>query len=376
MIEVVRVETRRQKKQFRNLTDKLYQHDPFYVPIIKLDMMGYMKRTHPFYKKGDAQFFLAYQDGQPVGRICAYTNKNYQAYHKKDVGFFGSFESIDDQAVANALFDAAKAWLKERGLTVMRGSRDYYSDEPCGILVDGFEGLPPIPLLNHQPYYKSLFEGYGFQKHGDYCAYEIKNFPQVMAENMKRSEKILERMIKRSGITLRPFDKRNLESETKKAVELFNIFEQVNGENFIPIAEEDAEYFIKALKPILIPEFIVFAEKDGETIGMIAAIPDVSELLAQVKHGKLFPTGIFKLLRIKSYPYKRLRIMLLGLKDEYKKSGLGPALTDGVLRNAIKMGYQDLDMSLVDEHNPFMKNVAENMGGKVHKTYRVYQLEI
>ena len=374
MITIEEVITRKQKKQFRNLTDTLYDQFPNYVSPIKLDLKGWMNnKKHPFFEHGSAQFFIAYKDSIPTGRICAYKNNKHNDYHKDAVGFFGSFECINDQAVAKALLDTAQQWLQSQGLNEMRGPVDYYSNEPQGLLIEGFDSYPPAPLAYHPPYYSTLLETYGFRKQADLYAYGIKEFNSLP---FHRGKKFVERLTKRNNIHFRPLDMKNLQSEIKTIVELFNIFEAVNGQNFIPITEKEVAYFIKAIKPILDPNLIYYAEHENRVIGFVATIPDVNELLIEIKHGRLFPTGIFKLLTLKKKRFKRLRVLLLGLRDEYKKIGLGPALTYKALLQARQHGFQSLDMSMIHEDNQLMLNTCKRLGGEIYKTYRVYKMGI
>lgn len=374
MISIQEVSTRKQKKDFIKLTDKIYTNYPNYVPLLKVDLANFMKRQHPFYQHGDAQFFLAYQQGKPVGRICAYVNQQYNNYHQDPVGFFGSFECIDSQDVANKLITHAKSWLKQRGLTKIRGPIDYYSNEPQGTLISGFDSYPPVPLAYNPPYYPKLLMNCGFSKQADLFAAEVGDFPNVLP--FHKGQMFVDRVSTRHNIIFRPINMKNLKAEVKKVVMLFNEFEKVNGENFIPVTEKEAMHFTKMMKPIIDPNLVYFAEKNGEPVGFICAIPDVNELLIKIKNGNLFPSGIFKLLTLKFKKFKRLRLMLLGMLDEYQKIGLGPALSYKVLGYAKEKGYRSLDMSMLHEDNTFMLNLADRLGGKVYKTYRVFQGEI
>ncbi len=374
MISIQKVASRKQRKDFLNLTDQVYANYPLYVPVLKVDLRGFMKTKHPFYRHGDAQFYIAYKDNVPAGRICAYINNQYNDYHKEPVGFFGSFECINDQEVADQLFHTAKQWLLERGLTSIRGPVDYYSNEPQGALIEGFDSLPPVPLAYHPNYYQDLLANHGFKKQADLYAYEVDDMGNTLP--FHRGKMLLDRVTERKGITFRQLNFKDIDEEVKKVVVLFNDFEKVNGQNFAPITEEEARHFTKMMKPIIDPNMCLFAEVGGKPIAFVCAIPDVNELLVKVKKGNLFPTGIFKLLTLKKKNYRRVRIMLLGMYEEYQKIGLGPAMCYKVLGYAKEKGFTAVDMSMVHEDNTFMCNLGRRLGGQVYKTYRVYEKEI
>lgn len=365
------LQTRCDRRAFLHLTDRIYRDYSNYVPMIKLELKAAIKPgKHPFYDAGEAQFFVAYRDGQPVGRICAYQNHRHNAFHQDKKGFIGSFECINELAVATALFNVAIDWLRQRGLTHVRGPIDYYNNEPQGLLVDGFDSIPPVNLYYHPPYYQALFEANGFYKQADLYAYEIPDFNQLP---FHKGEKFVNRVTERQGIRFRPVNLNDIPGEAAIAVKLINEFEQVNGDNFIPVTLKDALLFYKALKPILEPELVYFAEHQGETVGFVCTVPDVNECLITVKEGRLLPTGIFKLLGLKRRSYRRLRVVLLGMQAAYQKTGLGPALCYKALSHARQRGFQAMDMSMIHECNQLMLNTCKRLGGQVYKTYRVYE---
>ncbi len=371
MISIEAVKTGKQKKLFRNLTDSLYVDYPHYVPQLKLELKELMNpNKHPFFESGEVQHFLAYQNKKVVGRISAIKNQRHNDYYRDKVGFFGLFECIHNQAVANQLLDAAKSWLLERGFNEMRGPANYSSNETQGLLIDGFDSSPAALLTYNPPYYRTLLENYGLVKQVDLYAYRTENIQVTLP--IHRPKRIAERLTAKGRLTIRPLNLRALESEIQKATKIFNDFEAINTNNFVPMTENNIRFIFKNMKPILDPNMVYFAEEGDRVVGFACAIPDVNELFVRLKKGKLLPIGIFKLLWYK-HKIRGMKFILLGIKEEYKRLGLGAALMYKVAQRALTRGMDSMEMSMVHEDNEMMKTICENYGGVRYKHYRIYK---
>ena len=171
-IEVSQVSSKAERDAFIKFPWEIYRRDPAWVPPLLIERKEFLdRRKHPFYEHGDAALFLARSAGKIVGRIMACDDPNYNAYHSSNVGCFGLFESVDDPAVASALFDAATKWLRAKGRDEIMGPIDYSTNYVCGLLVEGFQ-FPPTLLTAHNPaYYRRLVEGFGFEKKIDFYAW-------------------------------------------------------------------------------------------------------------------------------------------------------------------------------------------------------------
>ncbi len=185
-VEIIQVRSRAERDAFIKFPWRIYKHDPAWVPPLLLERKEFLnRRKHPFYEHGDAALFLARSGGEIVGRIMVSDDPNYNALHKSNVGCFGMFESIDDQQVANALFDAAADWLRQLGRDEIMGPIDYSTNYVCGLLIDGFQ-FPPMLLTSHNPpYYSRLIEGWGFEKAMDLYAWWFAN-PAEAANRLRR----------------------------------------------------------------------------------------------------------------------------------------------------------------------------------------------
>src|SRR5438067_3446198 len=156
-IEISRVASRSDRDAFIKFPWRIYKNDPAWVPPLLLERKQFMDReTHPFFEHGAAEFFLARRGDEVVGRIAASDDPKYNALHVSNVGCFGMFESIDDPEVANALFEAAENWLRDRGRDEIMGPIDYSTNYVCGLLVEGFEHPPTILTSHNPPFYAGL----------------------------------------------------------------------------------------------------------------------------------------------------------------------------------------------------------------------------
>ena len=166
------VRNKRELKQFIHFPWKVYEGDPNWVPPLIADMKEMLdKKKNPFFLHSDAEFFLARRGGEVVGRIAAIQNNRHNQFHNENTGFFGFFEVLNDYEAAAALFDTAAAWLKDRGLTLMRGPMNYSTNDTCGFLLDAFDKPPVILMTYNPPYYLDFCQRYGFVKAKDLYAY-------------------------------------------------------------------------------------------------------------------------------------------------------------------------------------------------------------
>jgi GNAT superfamily N-acetyltransferase len=326
------------------------------------------RRKNPFFHHAEAEYFTAVRryDGttEVVGRIAAIHNRAHNTFHEDTVGFFGFFECINDQAVADALFAAAAAWLAPRGLTVMRGPASFSTNEECGLLVDGFDS-PPTLLNPHNPrYYVTLVEGGGFAKSKDMFQYQIRN-PQL-PERLVRGAQLL---AERKKITLRQLEMRRWDDEIEHIKRIYNAAWEKNW-GFIPMSDAEIDHLAADLKPVVVPELVVFCEQEGKTIGFAAALPDLNVALKTNPSGRLFP-GILRVLWA-ARSIQRLRILLLGLLKEYRMTGADALMYHWIWEKGYARGHRWAEAGWILEDNTAMVNGLLRMGFEPYKTLRFY----
>jgi GNAT superfamily N-acetyltransferase len=319
---------------------------------------------NPFFQHAQAEYFLARTEGHVVGRIAAIKNDAHNQLHKDRVGFYGFFECTDDLAPAIALFDAAGRWLREHGLDTMRGPMNPSINDECGLLVDGFD-TPPVVLMPHNPsYYVRLHERYGFQKAKDLIAFWGGG--EAPPERFLRASQIV---AQRLGVTLRSLDMKRFHEEVELVKALFNeAWEQNWG--YVPMTDAELDHLAKQLKPIIVPELIVFAEVQGRVVGFGVAIPDFNVALKHNPSGRLFP-GILKILW-HSRKIDRARIPLLGTVREYRGKGIDALLYHWIWTKSVARGMTQGEAGWILEDNAPMINGLTRLGFRPYKTYRVY----
>lgn len=369
-IEIIPVKTSKQKKLFLDFEWKVNKNTPNWISPLYIERKKVLNtKKNPFYQHSEIELFLAFKNGRLSGRIAAITNKNYNKFHNDHAGFWGFFDAFNDQEIANALFTAAADWLKARDRDQMFGPLNPSSNDECGMLVDGFDTPPFISMIHNADYYPKLAEGFGLVKAKDLYAWFIatKDANDNISEKMIR---VSEKIMKRGNITLRNLVLKNLKTEIKLIKEIYNDAWS-NNWGFVPFTEAEIDNVAADLKQIADENMLLIAEKNGEPIGFSVTIPNVNEVLAKIPKGRLFPTGIFKLISgVKKI--KSLRVIILGIKKEHNLIGLGSIFYVESIRRAYKSGYKSAEMSWILEDNLSMNRAIESIGSKRYKTYRIY----
>ncbi|HKC39013.1 MAG TPA: hypothetical protein VKC15_05685 [Gemmatimonadales bacterium] len=345
-----------------------YRDDPLWVPQLRRDMRTLLSPgKNPFFEHAEAQYFLARArpDGQTVGRIGAIKNDMHNKEHQDHVGFYGFFESIDDQSVANALWDTAGTWLKQRGFDTMRGPMSPSVNDECGLLIAN-NGTPPSLMMPYNfSYYETLHERYGFTKAKDLLAYDgggAESAPE-------RFLRIGRRALERNGITLRTLNMKRFDAEVELIKKLYNSAWEKNW-GFVPLTEAEIDHLARQLKPIVVPDLVIFAERGSEVVGFAVSLPDFNLALLHNRSGRMFP-GILKVLW-HSRKIHRARVMLLGVIPEFRGRAIDAVLYHRTWENSVKHGMPSGEAGWILEDNALMNKAATELGFRVSKTYRVY----
>lgn len=367
-VRIAPVVTRSDLKAFIDLPWMIYRDDPDWVPPLKRDVRSaFDPSKHPFHKHSEAQAFLAYRGNEVVGRICAIRNRNHEEFHDEPTGFFGWFETIDDRAVADALLHTVREWLKDRGLTTMRGPTSFSTNETSGIFVEGSDGPPVLMMAYNPPYYTTLLEGFGMKKAKDLFAWFIDANPP--GEYLLRAEKLLNR---RYDITVRTMDMSKFDDELATVRRLYNAAWERNW-GFVPMTDPEIDHMAAELKHIVDPNFAYFVEDaEGEAFAFALALPDFNYVLKKL-NGKLGPLGIAKAL-IFARRIKVMRVMILGLLPEWRGKGIDALLYARFLREGMKHGVTGGECSWILEDNEKMNAALERMGARLYRRYRLYEM--
>lgn len=363
--------SKKERKQFIDFPYQHYSDDEHWIAPLKIEQKKLIdKDKNPFYENGDIALFLAEQNGKICGRIAAIQDRRYNEYHGNETGFFGFFECINDQSVANLLMKVAADWLRERGHTDIMGPANPSMMDEIGILVEGFEYDPSILMPYHKPYYDDLLKGTGLTKEMDLYSYRVTQ-ANVALDRMYRAEEIVRRRYPK--LRIREVDLDNLEEEVEIVRHIFNKAWADNW-GFIPITKSELKDLANDLKLILDPRVAHIIEIGGDPIAFSIALPDINQALKHMD-GTLFPTGIFKLLWHRRN-INRLRTALMGVLPEYQGKGIDALLHKEVILEGREVGYNSSEMGWVLESNKTMVRVAEKLGGYIEKIYRMYSKDL
>jgi GNAT superfamily N-acetyltransferase len=334
-----------------------------------------LSRTkNPFFEHAEAEYFLAERDEVVVGRIAAISNRLHNETHEDRVGFFGFFECIDDQSVADALFAAAADWCRSKGHDVLRGPASFSVNDECGLLVDGFD-FPPALMMPHNPrYYVDLVERAGFVKARNLLVYQggREDLYVPVPERLARGTELIRQ---RLGITIRPLDLSRFEQEVGAIKEIYNSAWEKNW-GFVPMTEHEIDHLAEQFRPVVIPDFVPVAEKDGKPIGFGIALPDLNAILRTNRSGYLLPALPRILWALKMRRLRRARIILLGVAPEYRGKAVDAMLYHWIWTRAEKLGYRWGEAGWILEENAAMNAGLEKMTFRVYKTYRLYDRAI
>jgi len=354
------------RRDFVALPYRLYAGEPCWGPPLRRDVRAALDpRRNPFFEHGAAECFLARRGGRVVGRIAGAENRTHNAVHGDRVGFFGFFECEDDQAAAAALFEAAAGWLRGRGLAAMRGPLSFTINDECGLLVDGF-ATPAVLMMAHTPpYYARLVEACGFAGVRDLLAYQTTG--DQLPPRLVEAARLLQR---RHGLTTRAIEMARFREEVHLIRRLFNEAWSRNW-GFVPFSEREADHLVGEFRPVVIPELVRFALKDGEPIGFAAAVPDMNVALRANPSGRLLP-GILRVLWA-ARRNTRLRVILLGVRLAWHGRGVDALLYKEIWEKGYARGFRWAEAGWILEDNHAMRNGLVRMGFEAYKTYRIYE---
>ncbi|HUF50600.1 MAG TPA: hypothetical protein VMN60_07205 [Longimicrobiales bacterium] len=355
-------------ERFLRLPWSIYADDPHWVPPLLADVRAALDTAqHPFYQHAAVETFLARRGSTVVGRIAAIVNRAHNEFHDDRTGFFGLFESIDDQGVADALLRTAEAWLRARGMNAVQGPMNLSTNEEIcspGVLIDGFHRPPAIMMAHSAPYYARLLERAGYEKAKDLVAYWLDS-----EELPERLERTFDRLMRDGRSRFRAVNLSRFDAEVAVIQDIYNSAWERNW-GFVPMNGAEILHLAKQLRPVVNPHLCIIAELDGEPVGFALGLPDYNVALKHV-NGRLFPFGIVKLLWHRRH-IRQCRAITLGLKPHARQRGLDALLIAHLFKEGKKVGIWKGECSWILEDNRDMRRALDRIGGVADKTYRVF----
>lgn len=361
-------------RPFLDVVDSIYRDDPNYVRPLDMDIKERLNKKNPFFEHGEGTIFTAFKNGKCVGRCTAQIDREHLARYKDDCGFFGFFDTIDDEQVAKALLDRGAAWLRSRRMKKMRGPLSLCVNEELGCLVEGFDTPPYIMMPHHRPYQGGLIEAAGLTKAKDLFAWRY-----TAGQLPDRAIKAHAAISAMPEIKLRTADMKHLERDVRIVMDVYNDAWSDNW-GFVPLTEKELAKMASDMRLILVPGLTQIIELEGEPIAVGLALPNINEMIGDL-NGKLLPLGALKLLwRLKLRGPRSARLIILGIRKKMRQVRRYAALSTFMYvemhRAGERLNVLDGELSWTLEDNAPVNVGIKFMGGKKYKTYRLFEREL
>jgi len=357
-------------KDFIRLPYRLYRDNPHWVPpLLSEEKRMLNKKLNPFLKKNPVVMYVCYRGRTPVGRIAGIINQNHNSIHKDKAAFFGFFESIRDDSVAEQLFRAVSHWVKNKGADALRGPTNFSLNDVSGLLIDGFDEPPFILMPYNFSYYEELYRKNGFDIAMRFFAYDVTHdtvqFPSLLDKLAKR--------LKENEITIRTIDFKELERDSKIIVDIFNSTWHENW-GFIPISFEEALEDFRKVKLFAKKDLIFIAEHKGQPVGFSLSLPDIHQAIKSF-NGRLLPFNWIKLIR-NLKKINQIRVVLMGVRKEFRSKGIDLMFYKKIMENSLRYNYHRAELSWILENNRMMNRVLDHINAKKNKTYAIFEKKI
>lgn len=338
-----------------------------WVPPLLLSQKELLNEKHLFWKRNPHRFFLAFKDGRCVGRIAVFINLEHNTYHQVNECCFGFLEAENDNNIFSQLFSAAEAFAQQQLCTKIVGPLNPSLHYELGVLVAGFTNAPYFMLTYNNDYYDEQIKRCGYAGLKDFYSYKLERSQYLPTEKMNRVSNFLRQKYK---VRIR-------EADIKHFKEELNIFHAIYNDAFVshwgftPMEKEEFFLLAKDLKTIIDPRMILVAEVNDEPVAFLLCVPNLNEILPEIKNGRLFPFGIFKLL-LGRKKIRSIRVITAAVKCSHKHLGLGALLYPEIMKRGAELNYHEGELSWVAEDNTMMNHVANDLGAVAYKTYRLY----
>lgn len=374
VIQQVDLTSKEQVQQFIRFPYQIYAGCTQWVPPFDDDVKLVLnKKKHPFYEHSDADFFVALRDGEIAGRIAALENRPFNRVHNAKEAEFYLFECVNDQEVANALFNHVFEWARARGLERVVGPKGFGPLDGYGIQVEGFEERQMMNMMNYNhPYYVTLVENLGFTKEVEFISCYVINELFHMPEKVHRAAELVQK--RGTFEVLRFKNKTHLKSWAKKiGVAYNNTF--VNNWEYYPLSDGEISLVLENVMMVADPKLIKIITHKEDVVGFLFAFPDVSAAMQRAK-GQLNPLSIADLL----LDFRRTRHISfngMGVLPQYHGMG-GNALLYSELEKTVNefQRFEHAELTQVADTAVQMRKDLQNLGTKPYKNHRVYQIRL
>ena len=374
-IQIKTVSTNKELKTFVRFANKLYKGNKYYVPSMPLDDLNTLNKNHnAAFEFCEAEYFLAFKDGQLVGRVAAIINhKANEAWKVKQVRF-GWFDFIDDIEVSKALLDAVIAFGKSHGMIQIVGPLGFTDFDPEGMLVEGFDRLSTMALIYNHPYYPEHMKKLGYEKETGWVEYRLTLPDEVPARHLRVADFVTERY----GLKIVKKTKSQVNKE-KYGQKIFALLNEAykNLYGFSLLSEKQIDQFVDTYLGVIDMEMLTFVEdNEGNLIAAGLTMPSIAETL-QKCNGEMLPFGWYQLL--KTMYWKKpdtVELLLIGVKPEWQSKGVNSLVCVDLLQRFKKLGFKYAETNANLETNTKVQAMWNDFETEQHKKRWVFGKEI
>ena len=370
-IEIRKIDTKGGLKKFVKWGIDLYKGNECFVPPLVMDDVNTLDpHNNPAFDFCESIYFMAYDDGKPVGRIAGIINNVVNEKTGKKTLRFGWVDSIDDPRVSEALFRAVEVWGRSKGMEEIVGPLGFSDMDPEGMLVEGFDQEGTMATIYNYPYYPKHLEAMGFEKEADWVEFRM-TVPDGIPERYQRISDIIKRKYELSTPKY---------TSAKKLVkdygqEIFQLINEAYSElyGYSPLTPRQINRYISMYIPVLrLDNISLIVDKDKKLIGVGIAMPSMSKALIKCR-GRMFPFGWIHLLKALRGQNDVVDLLLVAVKPEYQSKGVNSLLFTDLIPCFIKNGYKFAESNPELELNQKVQSQWGYFETRQHKRRRAFR---
>jgi hypothetical protein len=357
-ITIKEVVTKKDRRDFAKFPFTLYKDNPYWIPQITQDEIKLIsKESNPAFEFCDAQYWLAYKNGEPVGRVGGIINHRYNEKVHKNCARFSAIDFTDDAEVAETLLQTVENWAKSKGAVLLHGPFGFTDMDPEGMLVEGFDEMGTIATIYNHPYYQKHMERNGYQKEIDWIEYELYP-PKEIPEKVERVAKIALERYKLKVLKMKK--SKDLLPYAKEIFQVLNTcYEDLHG--FVSLTDKQIDMYVKQYFGFVIPDYVpIVVDENNHVVGFGITMPSLSKAFQKAK-GSLFPFGFIHILKAMK-KNDRVDLYLTGVRPDYQDKGVNAVMMCEMNKVYLKYNIQKV------ESNPELETNA-----KVQAQWKFYE---
>lgn len=370
-ITIKEIAGNRALKNFVKFSIDLYEGNEYYVPSLVLDEVGTLSaKSNPAFDFCESVYYMAYRDGNPVGRIAGIINRKVNEKTGEKTARFGFVDFIDDREVSKALFDAVENWARSKGMNEIHGPLGFTDMDPEGLLVEGYDQLGTMASIYNYPYYVDHIEGMGYEKAVDWVEYKIK-VPESVPEKHQRISDIVQR---KYNLRILKFKKVSEIHKGKYGQKIFDLINDAYAElyGYSALSQRQIDYYVNMYIPVLRLENVtLIVDEHDDLVAVGIAMPSLSKAL-QKSRGRLFPFGFVPLLKALKGKNDVVDLLLVAVRPDYQSKGVNALLFSDLIPVFIRNGYKYAESNPELEENEKVQSQWQYFERHQHKRRRAY----